>query len=165
MRCCFALLDDYLLILLIIARSSIANIMNLTVDILARLAVIDAIAIANIETAPGAIPPDRVLHEPGKHRGEGGIEGAGIDPFSHNFNDLSAAAAPVAGRAIGMVGAEPVQDAGAVQKVVNEGVDRDHAGANLAPQPQLFRRSEQDGGQGHGPAPCRRRRRFRAAAR
>jgi len=55
--------------------------MNLTVDILARLAVIDAIAIANIETAPGAIPPDRVLHEPRKHRRERGIEGAGVNPF------------------------------------------------------------------------------------
>src|SRR3984893_17814840 len=150
MRCCFTLFDDYLLIILIIERSSIANIMNLTVDILARLAVIDAIAIANIETAPGAIPPDRVLDEPRKHRWEHRIEGAGIDPFSHGFNDVSAAAGPVAGRAIGMVRAEPVQDAGAVQKVVNEGVDRDHAGADLMPPPQLSWRSEQDAGQGHG---------------
>ena len=46
--------------------------------------------------------------------------------------------------------AEPVQDAGAVQKVVNEGVDGDHAGADLMPEPQLFGRSEQERGQGHG---------------
>src|SRR5258708_21951825 len=123
MRCCFTLLDDYLLILLTIERNSIANINNLTADILARLAVIDAIAIADIEAALGAIPPDRVLDEPGKDRGERGVEGAGIDPFSHTS------------RAIGVLGAEPVQDAGAVQKVVNEGVDGDHAGADLAPQP------------------------------
>ena len=33
---------------------------------------------------------------------------------------------------------EPVQDAGAVQKVVNERVDGDHARPDLVPQPQLF---------------------------
>jgi hypothetical protein len=49
-----------------------------------------------------------------------------------------------------MVRAELVQDAGAVQKVVNQGVDGDHAAADLAPEPQLFRRSEQEGRQGHG---------------
>src|SRR5260370_41993230 len=114
MRCCFTLLDDYLLILLTIERNSIANINNLTADILARLAVIDAIAIADIEAALGAIPPDRVLYEPGKDRGERGVEGAGIDPFSHNFNDLSAAASPIASLAIGVLRAEPDQDAGAL---------------------------------------------------
>ena len=93
--------------------------MNLTVDILARLSVIDPIAVADIEAALGAIPPDRVLNEPRKDRRERGVEGAGIDLFGHGFNDVGAAALPVAGRAIGMVGAEPVQDAGAMQKVVN----------------------------------------------
>ena len=124
--------------------------MNLTVDILASLSIIDPVAVADIEAAAGAIPPDGVLHEPRKHHRERGIERAGINPFGHGCNDVSAAASPVASRAVGMVGAEPVQDAGAVQKVVNEGVDGDHAGADLVPQPQVFRRSEQDGGQGHG---------------
>src|SRR6266404_1970094 len=150
MRCCLILLDYYLLIPFIIECNSITNIVNLTVDIVARLSVIDAIAVADIEAAPGAVPPDRVLNEPRKHRWEHRIEGAGIDPPGHGFNDVSAAAAPVAGRAIGMVGAEPVQDAGAVQKIVNEGVDGDHADADLMPQPQLSWRSDQDAGQGHG---------------
>ena len=136
MRCCLKLLDDYLLILFIIECNSITNIVNLTVDVLARLSVINPVAVAHVEAAPGAVPPDRVLDEPGKHGRERRIEGAGIDPFGHGSNNVSAAAAPVAGRAIGMVGAEPVQDAGAVQKVA-----------------------------GPWPAPCRRPRRFRAAAR
>jgi hypothetical protein len=59
--------------LLIIQRNSRANIVNLTVDILARLAVIDPVAVANIKAAAGAIPPDRVLDEPGKHHRERGI--------------------------------------------------------------------------------------------
>src|ERR1700730_7538081 len=119
MRCCFTLLNDYLLILFTIECNSIANIVKLTVDILARLSIINPIAVADIEAAPGAVPPDRVLDEPGKHRGEGGIEGAGIDPFSHNFNDVSAAARLVASYPIIVFGPKPTQDAGAVQKVVN----------------------------------------------
>ena len=75
---------------MIIKHNSIANTINLTVDILARLSVIDAVAVADIKAVPGAVPPDRVLHEPRKYRGERGIERAGIDPVSHGFNDLSA---------------------------------------------------------------------------
>ena len=136
---------DYSLNRLIIDCNSVTDIVNLTVYIRARLSIIDAIAVADVEAAPGAIPPDRVLDEPGKHRGERRIEGAGVNPFGHGFNNVSAAASPVAGRAIGMVGAELAQDAGAVQKVVNEGIDGDHAGPDLAPQPQPAWRSEQDG--------------------
>ena len=66
MRCCLLLLDNYLIILIIIQCNSITNIVNLTVDIVARLAVIDAIAVADIEAALGAVPPDRVLDEPRK---------------------------------------------------------------------------------------------------
>ena len=94
--------------------------MNLTVDVVTRLAVIDAVPIADIEPGLGAVPPDRMLHEPRKHRRERRVESPGVDPLGHSFNDLSAAAWPVAGRAIGMGGAEPAQDAGAVQKVVNQ---------------------------------------------
>ena len=83
--------------LIIIQCFSIANIINLTVYIVARLAVVDAVAVADSEPALGAVPPDRVLHEPRKHRRERGIEGAGIDPFGHVFDDFRAAAWPVAG--------------------------------------------------------------------
>ena len=123
--------------------------MNLTVDVVTRLAVIDAVPIADIEPGLGAVPPDRMLHEPRKHRRERRVESPGVDPLGHSFDDLSAAAWPVAGRAIGMGGAETVQDAGAVQKVVNERVDGDHAGPDLRPQPQLLRRPEQERGQRH----------------
>ena len=71
--------------------------MNLTVYIVARLAIVNAIAVAHSKPALGAVPPDRVLHEPRKHRRERGIEGARIDPFGHGLDDLRAAAAPVAG--------------------------------------------------------------------
>jgi hypothetical protein len=49
-----------------------------------------------------------------------------------------------------MVGIEPFQDAGADQKIVHQGVDGDHATANLAPEVQAFRGAQQDGRQAHG---------------
>jgi hypothetical protein len=123
---------------------------NLTVRIVARLSIIDPIAIAHSNAALGAIPPDRVLHEPGKHHRECGIESARIDPFRDCLNNVSAAAAPVACRAVGVGGAEPMQDAGAVQKVVHQRIDDDHAGSNLAPEPHPVGSAKQEGRQGHG---------------
>ena len=49
-----------------------------------------------------------------------------------------------------MVGLEPCQDAGADQKVVHQGVDGNHAGADLVPEVQALRGGQQDAGQGHG---------------
>jgi len=124
--------------------------MNLTVRIVARLSIIDPIAIAHSKAALSAVPPDRVLHEPGQHHRECGIESARIDPFRDCLNNVSAAPSPVAGRAVGVDGAEPMQDAGAVQKVVNQGVDGDHAGSDLLPEPHPVGRAEQERGQRHG---------------
>ena len=47
------------------------------------------------------------------------------------------------GRPIRVVGSEPCQDAGANQKVVHQGVDGNHAGANLLPAVQVFRGGHQ----------------------
>ena len=49
-----------------------------------------------------------------------------------------------------MVSIEPCQDAGADQKVVHQGVDGDHAGADLVPEVQALRGRQQDARQGHG---------------
>jgi hypothetical protein len=46
----------------------------MAIAVLARLAVIDAIAVAHIEKALGAVPPNRVLHEPWKDFGERTVE-------------------------------------------------------------------------------------------
>ena len=42
------------------------------------------------------------------------------------------------------------QDAGADQKVVHQGIDGNHAGADLVPELQAFRGRQQDARQGHG---------------
>ena len=68
--------------IIIIQRYTVANIVYSTVDVIARLAVIDAIAVADVQPFLSAIPPDGVLHKPGKHRRERRIEGVGIDAIA-----------------------------------------------------------------------------------
>src|SRR5271166_1058064 len=91
---------------------------NLALDVVARLPIIDAIAVADVEAGLGAVPPDRVLDEPWKRLRKAGIELPGIDPQGHGIDNVGAAAWLVAGCAIRMVGLESCQDASADQKVV-----------------------------------------------
>jgi hypothetical protein len=128
----------------------VTYIVYLTVYIAARLAIIDTIAVADIEAVLRAIPPDRMLDEPRKRPREGRIELPGVDLPGDRFNDAGTAARPVAGHAIGVVGIEPVEDPGPNQEIMHQGVDGDHAGANLDPDRQILRRGEQKAGQGHG---------------
>jgi hypothetical protein len=74
-----------------------------------------------------------VLDEPGERRWEPAVEPPGVDLLSDRFDDVGAATRPVAGDAAGVVGPEPGQDPGPVQEIVDQGVDRDHAAADLAP--------------------------------
>ena len=52
-----------------------------TILITAATRIVDAIAVTDIETALAAIPPDRVLDEPGEGLRKGRIELPGIDPL------------------------------------------------------------------------------------
>jgi hypothetical protein len=95
--------------------------------------IVDLIAVADVEALLGAVPPDGVLNEPGERRWEPAVELPGVDLLSDRFDDVGAAARPVAGDAVGVVGPEPGQDAGPVQEIVDQGVDGDHAAPDLAP--------------------------------
>jgi len=88
---------------------------------------------SNARAVLGAVPPDGVLNEPWERRWEPAVELPGVDLLSDRFDDVGAAARPVAGDAIGVVGPEPGQNAGPVQEIVHQGVDRDHAAADLSP--------------------------------
>ena len=122
----------------------------MTVYIAARLTIINAIAVADVETVLGAIPPDRVLDEPRKRPREGRVELPGVDVPRDGFDDAGAAARPIAGHAVGVVGIEPVEDPSPDQPIVHQGVDGDHAGADLDPEWPIFRSGEQKAGEGHG---------------
>src|ERR1035437_1896669 len=113
---------------------TVALRVQLAMSILAGAAVVNTVAVAKIQIALGAVPPNRQLHEPGKGLRECSVERPGIDPGRARPDDVGTAVRPVASSTVRMVGTEPVQDAGAVQEVVHQRVDGDHAGADIGPQ-------------------------------
>src|SRR5580704_18203081 len=96
--------------------------------------VVDAIAIADLEAVLGAILPDRALHEPWKRRREGRVELASIDMCSEDTDDAGAPSRLVAPGAVRMVSAQPLQDPGSVQEIVDQGVDGYQVRADFEPQ-------------------------------
>jgi hypothetical protein len=57
----------------------------LAVDVVARLTIIDAITIADVEARLSAAPPNRVLDEPREWLRKRGIELAGVDTLRHGI--------------------------------------------------------------------------------
>ena len=80
----------------------IAAAVQPTPHVRAPAAVIDLIAVADIEARLGAVPPNRALNEPGKHLGKRRIKPAGINGRGNADEDVSAATWSVAGRAVWM---------------------------------------------------------------
>ena len=105
----------------------------MTVYISTAVAVIKPVAVTDVQAVLGAVPPDCVLDKPWKRVGEVRIERAGVDLVGHGPDNVGAPARPVTGCTIQVVRIEPAQDAGPVQEVVNQGVNRDHAAADLDP--------------------------------
>jgi len=81
-------------------RKPITKPANLTIDIVAGFAVIDPVAVANVEARLGAVPPDAVLDEPWKNRRKRRVELAGVDPERHPANNVGAATGPITGGAV-----------------------------------------------------------------
>jgi hypothetical protein len=67
-----------LILLTFIQSNAITDVANLAIDIVARLPVIDPVAVANVEAELGAVPPDCVLHEPRENGREDRIERPGV---------------------------------------------------------------------------------------
>jgi hypothetical protein len=111
--------------------------------------VIDLIAVANVEALLGAVSPDRVLNKPWKRPWKTAVELPRVDQLGNRLDDFGAAAKPVAGEAVAVVGSEPAQDSGPVQEIVDQGVDGDHAAADLAPAAPAAWGAEEQDGQGH----------------
>ena len=106
-------------------RNPVAHAPDLAVQVVAPSLVVDPIAVADVEAILRAVPPDRVLHEPGEELGEPPVELTSIDLVSNGLDDGDTTAGAVAGRAVRVCGSKPVEDAGPVQEIVNQGVDRD----------------------------------------
>jgi hypothetical protein len=69
-------------------RNAITHQADSTIHVAAPFGVIDAVAIADIEAAPAAILPNRVLDEPGKGLRKARIELPGIDPLGDGLNNV-----------------------------------------------------------------------------
>ena len=100
---------------------------------MARFAVIDTVAVADVEAIGSAKTPNGVLHEPWKHLRKLPAKGAGIDLAGDGANDLGAAARAIAGHAIAVGSAAIFKDAGAMQKVMDQRIDGNHAFAGFEP--------------------------------
>ena len=101
--------------------------------VLAPVPVIEPVAVADVEALLAAIPPDRELYEPGEDLREGTVELPGVDLAGNQPDNVGAAAWPVAAGAIRVGSLEPAQDPGPVQKIVDQGIDRDQVHADFQP--------------------------------
>lgn len=111
--------------------------------------VVNSVAIAQIEPFRGAISPDGMLDKPREYFWKVRIEGTGISPVCGTSDDLGTAAPGVAGRAIPMGNAAALQNAGAVQEIVDQRVNGDHVLSGLEPDEMLPAHPYQKAGQRH----------------
>ena len=127
-------------------RFSTADLKQVAIVDLASFAVSNSVAIAQIETFRGAISPDGVLDKTREYSWKARIEGAGINPVCGCADDLGTATPGIAGRAIPMRNTAVLQNAGAVQEIVHQGVNCDHYPSGLEPNGPVVARSDQQAG-------------------
>jgi len=123
--------------------------------VIATAIVVDAIAVANGEAVPGAIPPDRTLHEPGKRRREGRIELPSINARGEQTENAGAPSRPVAPVSVRVVGAQPPQDPGSVQEIMDQGVDGHEGLRRLRPTAAVASQRLAAATTRPSPRPCR----------
>jgi hypothetical protein len=116
--------------------------------VLAPMPVIDPVAVADVEALLAA-PPDGELDEPRENGREGRIERTGVDLLGSTGNDFGTAVWPVAADAVGMGGLQPGQYSGPMQKIVDQGIDRNQVHTDLQPLGANVSRADQDAGQRH----------------
>jgi hypothetical protein len=116
-----------------VQNEPITAAVQLAPHVCAAATVINLIAVADVETGLGTVPPNRVLDEPGKHLGKRWIEPAGINPRGNAEKDVRAPTWPVAGRSIRMASPEPIQDSGSMKEVVDQSIDDNETSPNGEP--------------------------------
>ena len=118
--------------------------------VLAPLPVIEPVAVANVEALLAAIAPDRELDEPRENLRETTAELPSVDLAGDQPHNVGAAAWPVTAGAVRMASLEPSQDPGPVQKIVDQGIDRNQVDADFQPPRANVSGADQNAGQGHG---------------
>ena len=117
---------------------------------MAPMPVIEPVTVANAEALLAAIPPDRELDEPGEDRRETAVELPSVDLAGDQSHNIGAAAWPVAAGPVRMGSLEPSQDPGPVQKVMDQGIDRDQLHADFQPPRANVSGADQNAREAHG---------------
>src|SRR5213082_1635770 len=100
-------------------RHATAALEDRAVSLLACRPIIDAMAVAAVEPGCGAKPPNRVLDEPREVGGVGGVEPPRIDAAGNPLDDGGATAGGIAAGAVGVLGLQLAENAGAVQEIMH----------------------------------------------
>ena len=108
-----------------------------------RLTLLAIDPVANIFPALAAVGPNMVLNEPGKVGWESRIELPAVNPIGEVVYDSQAPVLSVAPRSIGVVELVTAKYPGPVEEVVDEAVDRNHVGPDLAVVPPWINRQEE----------------------
>jgi hypothetical protein len=91
------LADLFRFLAILTQGDAIAQATNSAVQIVATRVVRNAVAITHIEPVLGAVPPDRVLHEPGESRGQPRVELPGVNRLGNCLDDVGAPASLITG--------------------------------------------------------------------
>lgn len=114
-----------------------------TIVILARLAIVNAIAITDAKAVACAVAPNRVLNESRETLGKADAKASHVNMLADLANDLAASRWLVACRAIEVLCTKVCQYAGSMQEVMNERIDSDHPGAGRHPMRKFLRAGDQ----------------------
>jgi hypothetical protein len=107
-------------------------------------AIVDAVAVADVAAFLRAISPNGVLNEPWKIAWVASAEFSGVDPVRNELNNVRALTWPVTRDPVGVLSRKTAQDPSPVQKIVNQGVNGDQAGARFMPMRPVLWGGKQD---------------------
>jgi hypothetical protein len=114
--------------------------------VLTTVAIVDPVAVAGVVAFLRAISPNGVLNEPRKAARIALAEFSCVNSVGNALNNVRALTRSVTHDPVGVLSRKPAQDPGAVQKIVNQRVNRDQAGARLMPmRPVLWGGQQQRG--------------------
>ena len=99
--------------------------------VLAPMPVVEPVAVADVEALLAAIPPDCELDEPGEDLRKAAIKLTSVDLLGDTPNNFGAAAWPVTARPVRVDRLEPSQDPGPVEKVMDQGIDRNQVSSQF----------------------------------
>ena len=117
---------------------------------MAPMPVVEPVAVADVEALLAAIPPDCELDEPGEDLRKAAIKLTSVDLLGDTPNNFGAAAWPVTARPVRVDRLEPSQDPGPVEKVMDQGIDRNQVHTGFQPLGANVGGTDQNAGQGHG---------------